>query len=250
MKTTLLYISLLLTTLCAGQPVFEGFVRAGDNGEPVPQVYIVNLRTETSVLTNNLGFFSMDIETGDSLLLSHLAFSFTYYVIPDSISEDRHIAIIDMEPRNYLIDEVSVESYKLTTNKPRRMKLEEPNVPDVEDVEYPDGENVKPGFSSPVDLLYWYFGSRPRQLRELRRLQQEDAYREQLRAGSNREILIAITGLSPEELEAFAYFCKYGDQPISTINDYDLLVSLLNCYSEYLEFQEKEQVLQDAESGW
>ena len=56
--------------------------------------------------------------------------------------------------------------------------------------------------------------------------------------------------MNKEELEAFAFFCKSGSQPISTVNDYELLVSLLQCYTEYLELKEKEQVLRDAEAGW
>lgn len=243
----LLFACLSLTSF--GQVTFEGFVRASDNGEPVSQVYVVNRNTEKNVLTNDLGFFSIEVSESDSIIFSHLAFNFTYYIMPDSIADDKVIDVVVLNPRNYLLDEVSIETYELTTNQPRPIKLNDPHVPTPENVEYPM-DMREPSLNAPVDLLYYYFGSRPRQLRELRELQKQDAYRVKLREGQNREILTEITGLSPEELEAFAFGCKYGNTPISSVNDYDLLVSLLNCYNEYLEMQKQSEVMDDAENGW
>lgn len=247
MKSILLFIFITSTTVLCGQTQLEGFVRAQDNGEPVPSVYVVNKRTYRNSLTNSLGFFSMTVEAGDTLILSQISYNYTYYIVGDSLPR-RMVDVILMEPRNYLIDEVEVTGYHLTTNQPRAMVLEEPNVP-IEGT-YSTPTQLKPGISSPVDLLYWYFGSRPRQLRELQRLQQEDAYRTQLRNGSNREILMEVTGLSAQELEAFAWSCKFGGRHISTVNDYDLLVSLLNCYRDYVEQSQQNSVLDDAANGW
>lgn len=232
-----------------GQGTLEGFVRAEENGEPIPQVYVVNLTTEEDVVTNSNGYFSIEVTSGDTLLLSHISYSFKNFPVPEFDEDEQWVSVIDMEPRSYLLDEVEVDAYRLTTNKPRAMELEEPNVPRNEDIVYP-ATSEQPGISSPVDLLYWYFGNRPRQLRELQRLKEEDAYREKLEEGNNREILIEITGLSPEELEAFVWSCKYAGDPISTMNDYDLLISLLQCYDEYVELQEENDVLNDAEDGW
>ncbi|GGH72859.1 hypothetical protein GCM10011318_17280 [Phaeocystidibacter marisrubri] len=247
MKYALLFLLSTLTLGTSAQTTLEGFVRAADNGEPVPSAYVVNKSSFKNVITNGLGFFSIEVEAGDSIVLSQISYNYTYYVVPDSLGK-KHVEIIVMEPRNYLIDEVEVYAYNLTTNQPRAMKLEEPNVP-LEGT-YNTPTQLEPSISAPVDLLYWYFGSRPRQLRELQRLQKEDAYREQLRTGSNREILMEITGLSTQELEAFAWSCKYTGNTISTINDYELLVSLLNCYQDYVERIKQQSVLEDAENGW
>lgn len=252
MKLHLHTFSLLLVFLCFnvytfGQITLEGFVRAGDNGEPVPSVYVVNKSTYRNVVTNGLGYFSIEVSHGDTLVLSQISFNFTYYVVPENFT-NRQVEIIVMEPRNYLIDEVSVYAYNLTTNQPRPMLLEKPNVPN--EGEYQTPTLQKPNISAPADLLYWYFGSRPRQLRELQRLEQEDLYREKLRTGKNREILMEVTGLTAQELEAFAWSCKYTDHKISTVNDYDLLVGLLNCYQDYVEKLQREKLLNDAENGW
>lgn len=239
--------ALLVSQYSNAQTKFEGFVR-NEVGEFIPDVYVVNMRTEMHAMTNERGFFTLDAEAGDSIVFSHLAYAFTFEIMPSEMDE-LLVRIVEMEPRNYLIDEVSVNTYKYETNRPRRMPLEEPNIPDEEQINYP-ADMAQPGIASPVDLLYYYFGSRPRQLRELRKLQAENAYRQQLREGNNREILMQITGLSAQELEAFAWSCKFRNQPISTYNDYDLLVSLLNCYQSYLKEQCREQILNESEQGW
>lgn len=249
MNRLLTFILISLSTLASAQVTLEGFVRAGDNGEPIPQVYVVNLTTEESATSNTNGFFSIEMSPTDTLLLSHISFTYQQYALPDIGDEERWITVIKLEPRSYLLEEIEVVDYQISTNRPRPMVLEEPNVPFEEDVVYPETSR-RPGISSPISLLYWYFGSRPRQLRELQRLKEEDAYRRQLELGTNREILQEVTGLSPEELEAFVWTCKYGDVPISTLNDYDLLVSLLRCYAEYVDERAQQDVLDDAQNGW
>lgn len=240
--------ALLIGGAAQAQSVFEGFARAGDNGEPVPNVYVVNKRTLKNSLSNANGFFHIEIAPRDTLVFSHLSFNYTYVYIPDTIPP-KWVDIVVMEPRNYLLDEVSVFSYHLTTNQPRPIILGEPDIPSEGSIRYPR-DMSKPSIQAPADLLYWYFGSRPRQLRELRRLQREDAYRERLRTGSNREILMEVTGLTAEELEAFAFSCKFGNSPISNANDYDLLISLLSCYQEYENLRKQQEILNDAEGGW
>lgn len=265
MKKALLHILLLLSASSFGQITLEGFVRAEDNGEPIPQVYVVNLTTEESATSNSNGFFSIEMSPTDTLLLSHISYDYLKFVIEedkeeedeqsDSAQEDdtdegeKLITVIDLIPRSYLLEEIEVIEYAISSNKPRAMVLEEPNVPLEEDVVYPENDR-KPSISAPVDLLYWYFGSRPRQLRELQRIKEEDEYRRKLELGNNRELLQQITGLSPDELEAFVWTCKYGSVEISTMSDYDLLVSLLQCYARYVQDRLDQDVLEDAENGW
>jgi hypothetical protein len=73
-----------------------------------------------------------------------------------------------------LLDEVSI--YAITSNNPRTMPQSKPRVPSNEDIRIPQA--VAPTLANPLDLLYYSFGKRPKQLAALRRLQQEDYYRQ------------------------------------------------------------------------
>ena len=73
------------------------------------------------------------------------------------------------------------------------------------------------------------------------KLQQEDYYRRKLEEGSNREILEELTGIPKAEMEAFMFYCKYSDAEIRTFNDYQFLVSLLDCYELYEREKERQE---------
>ena len=94
-------------------------------------------------------------------------------------------------------------------------------------------EPLAPTLGNPVDYLYYLFSRRPKQLQELKRLYAEDYYKRKLQQGNNRDMLIKITGIPREELEAFMFYCKYSDVYIRTMNDYEFLMSLLACYDQY-----------------
>ena len=82
-------------------------------------------------------------------------------------------------------------------------------------------------------------------MEKLQQLYIEDYYRQKLKQGNNREILAGLTGLDRQELEAFMFYCKYSDTYISTLNDYDFLVSLMSCYNQYQRDQEVNQLIEE-----
>ena len=211
--------------------------------EPIPNVHVINKTTFVGTVTNGQGFFHMEITYFDTLIFSNLGYAYSYY----RHSKDKEgQVIIALKEKNYLLEEVSVYTYQMTSNDPKPMNISKPMIPRNEDINYPDP--VKPTLANPVDLLYYMFGSRPRQMRKLRELQIQDQYRHMLKEGNNREILTELTGMDKDELEAFMFFCKYSRTQINTMNDYDFLLSLMNCYEEYLRIQEREQILREKES--
>ena len=76
---------------------------------------------------------------------------------------------------------------------------------------------VAPTLANPLDLLYYSFGKRPKQLAALRRLEREDYYRQKL---EDNKKFRGINQIPKEEMEAFMFYCKYSDTQIRTFNDY------------------------------
>ena len=85
------------------------------------------------------------------------------------------------------------EHYAIASNNPRTVPKSEPRVPRNEDIRMPQA--VAPTLANPLDLLYYSFGKRPKQLQALRQLQREDYYRQLLEEGSNRQIIEDLTGI-------------------------------------------------------
>ena len=221
------------------KPVFGEVVDAA-NGMAIPGVHVVNTRSERGTLTDLMGRFSLACRKGDTLVFSHLSFAFSTFSVEDStFGEPQKIAL---KERNYLLDEVGIFAYELTTNEPRDMKIDEPLVPKEENIELP--YHTPPTLANPVDLLYEQFGKTPRQLRELRRLLREDAWKRKL-AGRNGQILRELTGMSREEVALFTFYCRHGPGTIRHATDYQLLMSLMECYDEYRKEREVEELLEE-----
>lgn len=220
--------------------VIYGTVYTQDSVKRLPNTHVINKRTYAGTITNGIGEFRMGARVGDTLVFSNVSYSFYYHTVTGKEGDN---LIIKMKMRNFLLDEVSVTAYKLTSNDPKTMPIGKPMIPKNEDIRTP--ESLAPTLGNPVDYLYYLFSRRPKQLEKLRQLQAEDYYRRKLTEGNNRQILVELTGLPREELEAFMFYCKYADTYINTLNDYDFLISLLKCYDQYIRDQEVNQLLDE-----
>lgn len=221
--------------------ILRGTVVDRDSSFALPNSYVVNNKTFAGTVTNGIGYFEMSVALGDTLVISNVGYSFKYVPIDSalvsSIEKELQIKLV---PKNFLLDEVSI--YAITSNNPRTMPQRKPRVPATRDIREP--ESVAPTLANPLDLLYYSFGKRPKQLAELRKLQQEDYYRRKLEEGNNRTILEELTGIPKKEMEAFMFYCKYSETEIRTFNDYQFLVSLLDCYEEYERNRERQETIE------
>lgn len=205
-----------------------GTVMSQDSLRFIPNTHVINKRNYQGTVTNGIGEFLIQGKIGDTLVFSNISYQFYYYTI---VGNEPDNLIIRLKTRNYLLDEVNINSYKLTTNDPKPMVIGKPMIPRNEDLRTPTA--LKPTLANPIDLLYQMFSKRAKDLEQLKQLYAEDYYREKLKQGNNRSVLVSLTGMPREELEAFMFYCKYADTYINTLNDYEFLISLLNCYDQY-----------------
>tara|TARA_B100000900_G_scaffold251191_1_gene214000 strand:- start:6401 stop:7165 length:765 start_codon:yes stop_codon:yes gene_type:complete len=244
-KVVLISGLLLLNSIStfAQSYILKGTVVDRDSSFALPNSYAVNKKTFAGTVTNGLGYFEISVHQGDTIIFSNVGYQFKYLAIDSAVlSKIKEDKLIKLVQKNFLLDEVSI--YAITSNNPRTMPQAKPRVPSNADIRIP--EAVAPTLANPLDLLYYRFGKRPRQLAALQKLRQEDYYRRKLEEGNNREILEELTGIPKAEMEAFMFYCKYSDAEIRTFNDYQFLVSLLDCYASY----EREKEHQEATKNY
>ncbi len=218
----------------------EGKVIDKQSRKGIGQCHVVNKRTLRGTLSGEDGTFKLTIALGDTVVFSNIAYKYFYFIYADSATAIKDV-FVEMEEQNYLLHEVSIFSYELTSNNEKEMVLNEPRDPKPE--ELGDGRIVEAGFDNPAEFLYNLFGSKPRQLRMLAKLKADDAYREKLKENNNREIVVELTGLSRDELEAFMFYCKFSSVRMQTLNDYDFLLSVQRCYRQYVREKELSEFL-------
>lgn len=229
-----------LVSPLSAQQYIDGWVMDEKTEETVPGVHVINKSTLKGTTSDANGYFSLKLELGDTVIFSNIAYKYFYFIYRDSSVVLKEV-LISMEEQNYLLDEVSVFSYTLTTNKPKEMPLRKPAIPSNDMIR--DPQIIAAGISNPAEYLYNLFGSKPKQLRRLAELKAEDAYRDRLEESNNRNAVVKLTGLSQEELEAFMFYCKFARVNMYSLNDYEFLLSVQACYRQYVNERELEGFL-------
>lgn len=226
------------------QQQLDGWVIDDASNEALSDVHVVNKRSLKGSLSGKEGAFEIELRYGDTIVFSRMGYKYYYFVYQDSATALSEV-VVALEERNYMLDEVSVFSYELTSNKPREMEVSKPERPTNREIRR--DKPMEADISSPAEYLYNLLGSKPKQLRKLRELEKADAYRDKLYDSHNRKRVMELTGLSREELETFMYYCKYSRVRMQTMNDYEFLRSVKACYRKYLEQQETESFLEQWE---
>lgn len=236
-----LLLIVLFTSLSTHAQQLSGVVIDEKTHERIPNTHVINKRTLKGTLSNNDGSFTIKLEWGDTIVFSNIVYQYLYFIYSDS-STALNDVVIELKEQNYLLGDVSIFSYKLTTNKDREMDIKPPRMPS--NSELSDGKIVNAGPGQPAEYLYNLFGSKPRQLRMLAQLKAEDYYREVLEQNSNRRKVEQLTGLTQQDLEAFMFYCKYSAASMRTMNDYEFLLSVQRCYKLYVNERELENFLE------
>ena len=237
--SALLFVLFTSPILLAQQ--LSGVVIDESSHEQIPGTHVINKRTLKGTLSNADGTFLLNINFGDTIIFSNIAYQYFYFIYSDSTSPLTNV-VIELKEQNYLLSDVSIFSYKLTTNKDREMVIKPPKMPSNSQLS--DGRIMNASVANPAEYLYNLFGSKPRQLRVLAQLKSEDYYREVLEQNSNRQSVTKLTGLTREDLEAFMFYCKYSTARMHTMNDYEFLRSVQRCYQVYVNERELEDFLE------
>ncbi len=230
-----LLICLVLFFITAGESLSQSFAVRGfvynDSRTPLPveNLHIMNMRTSKGTITLSNGYFQINAENGDTLRISGLGFKNHYLYIDETYRAE--IVKVMLAERITELAQVDVTGYRLTTNNPRAMEIRQPLLPSEKDIRSPG--RSKATLASPIDYLYQMFSSRHRQLEKLEQLEVRDEFIERLDLNKNREILLELTGLDQEGLRMLIFYCQMSEERIYSSSDYDLLVSMMECYRSF-----------------
>ena len=86
---------------------------------------------------------------------------------------------------------------------------------------------------NPANFLYNIFGKKSREMRNLRKIKEQDEIRNILSSRFDREMLTALLKVDKIDLELLVSECNYSDDFIKTANDLQILDAISECYEEY-----------------
>lgn len=87
---------------------FSGVIVTADSLKPVPFVNIYDKTTGRGTVSDYFGFFSFVAFKGDTILFSSLGYKKSYFIIPDSLSENRYSMIQMMQNDTIVLQQMFV----------------------------------------------------------------------------------------------------------------------------------------------
>lgn len=226
------------------QEKIEAVVVNAQTDRPLESVHVINLNQVVGTITNNKGEFSITAAVNDTLFFSYLGFKSQKIRVTNDMFKfrDTRIALTELA---YALEEVIVQPYQLTGF----LEIDVKNLPINTAYQYsisglpksyeagsknPSAvTRVLGAILNPADLLRNLFGKRPRQMRKLRQMKEDDEIRNLLASKFDRETLQELLQLEKVDIEDILSNCNYSKSFISTANDLQILDAISSCYEEF-----------------
>jgi hypothetical protein len=228
----------------------SGYIVTDTQLFPISNVNIININKVKGTVSNSKGYFEIAATISDTLHITCIGYqSIKVRVTNDWIKNGT--TKIKMTEKAIALEEVIVRKYLLTGYLEVDTKL----IPSVENyrysisglpVVYEAGENSPKAFSrimnsifNPADMLYNFFGSKPKELRKLKEMRKDDTIRNLLETKFDRETIAVLLGIDKNEIPEILQHCSYSESFIKTANDLQILDAISGCYEEYKVLKKK-----------
>jgi|SRR5690606_33886600 len=242
--STLLFIFLLVFNIQAQDTKVSGTVLNAANDLPLENVNLVNLNQVKGTTTNEKGYFEITAAVNDTLYFSYLGFKTIQVRVTNDWMQYGEVKV-KMTEIGIALEEVVLKPIQLTGY----LEIDAKNIPIYENYRYSiSGLNagyeageyapsaagkILGSLFNPADALYNSFGQKPRQMRKLRQMKDDDQIRTLLQSKFDRQTLSAVLQISPMEIEEILARCNYSQSFVRNANDLQILDAINGCYEEY-----------------
>ena len=223
----------------------RGKIVDASDDKPMENVNIVNLNQVFGTATNQEGAFEIPAKVNDTLHLSFLGYKSIKVRVTNDWVNFGNQTTIKLTELAFALEEVVINKLKLTGY----LEIDIKQIPIQKNVRY-SISGLNSGYESsprtpsmvtkvlgaifnPADFLHNVFGKKPREMRKLRKMKQQDEIRNILASRFDREMLTALLKVDKIDLDLLISECNYSDDFIKTANDLQILDAISECYEEY-----------------
>jgi hypothetical protein len=215
-------------TIHAQFRVLTGLIRDKITGMGVVNALVLNYSTRQSVYSDNSGIFNLEINIGDTVVLSAVGYYYDRLVVNDSLPGAPVPVKFIFTPRAYEISEariIGLGTYDDFRN--RFLELQRPktkieilteNLAGTSLIEAKDAYNGPPaGLAVPIR------SPEEKERIALKKIMEKEKIKEQVYLKFNPEVIKKLTGLTDDrDILEFLTFCDFSDEYLLEINEYDL----------------------------
>jgi len=217
---------------------------------PIANVNVINLNKAIGTTTNTKGYFEIEASVNDTLHISFIGFqSLKVRVTNDWIKNKT--TKIQLTEKAIALEEVIIMPYNLTGY----LEIDSKLIPLRENYRYSisglqqgyeAGEYSPNAFGrvmgsifNPADMLYNFFGKKPRELKRLKEIKKDNSVREMLESKYDREMISVLLGIDKKELAEIMERCNYSEAFVKSANDLQIMDAISQCYEEYKVLKKK-----------
>ena len=217
---------------------------------PIANVNVINLNKAIGTTTNTKGFFEIEANVNDTLHISFIGFqSLKVRVTNDWIKNKT--TKIQLTEKAIALEEVIIMPYNLTGY----LEIDSKLIPMRENYRYSisglqqgyeAGEYSPNAFGrvmgsifNPADMLYNFFGKKPKELKRLKEIKKDNSVREMLESKYDREMIAVLLGIDKQELAEIMERCNYSEAFVKSANDLQIMDAISQCYEEYKVLKKK-----------
>lgn len=239
-----LFTPLLFSQETAATSIVTGTIINDFSKVPMGNVNIINVNQVKGTISDQKGYFEIAANINDTLHLSFLGFKSLRIRVTNDWVKNKTTQITLTE-KAYALEEVIVRPFDLTGYLEIDAKL----VPTVENYRYSinglssgyeAGETSPNAFGrvlgsifNPADMLYNFFGKKPRELKRLKEMKKDDTVRNLLESKFDRETIAVLLGVTKKEIAEILERCNYSESFVKSANDLQIMDAISACYEEY-----------------
>ena len=244
-RFVLLFSLILVTSIFWGQEavVINGKVLNDFDDTPLENVNIVNLNNVKGTTSTNEGDFAIRATVNDTIYFSYLGFKSIRVRVTNDWLKFGNTEIV-MTELALALEEVTVKQLRLTGYLEVDMKqvpIQSNNRYRISGLYGRGYEAGKPNIATkvlgaifnPADFLHNLFGKKPKEMRKLRKMKEDDEIRNLLASRFDREMLMALLQVEKVDLDLLISECNYSRDFLRTANDLQILDAISECYEEY-----------------
>jgi len=222
----------------------KGQVIDYETKKPLSASHILNLNSVTGTITNDKGFFEILAKANDTVMVSYLGYSSIKIKVTNDLLKGNEL-LIALYEKSEEVKEVVIKSTKLIgvleidvkqVPKDRFTRIKINGVRQTYEVARPrrgDFSSPIAALFQPVDFLYNLFGKKPKQLKKLQKIKQEDNLRKIMAGKFDREVMMEYLEMDRNDLMNLISDCNYSEYFIKKASDLQMIEAVLDCYENY-----------------
>lgn len=220
----------------------KGQITHAETKKALSAAHILNLNSVVGTITNEKGFFTITAKANDTILVSYLGFeSIKLKVTNDLLKGNELVIALNEKPEE--VKEIIVKSTKLIgvlevdikqVPKDRFSRIHINGLPQTYEVGRPKKtSSLLSKIFNPVDALYNLFGTKPKQLKKLKKLKKDDDLRKMFAGNFDREVMMEYLEMDNQQLTKLLDDCNYSNYFIKKASDLQMIEAILNCYENH-----------------